>query len=124
MQADFIVQKLGTITNRLAYGCGKCTFDESDGELVLHCAECQLSIVRDSHDLYIGAGPALLLALTKAVRIAKSAEEPKATENGYIQVNVTLVGRQGAGKSLLASKLKTFLEWLGVTDVNIRERLP
>jgi pantothenate kinase-related protein Tda10 len=41
-----------------------------------------------------------------------------------MRVTITITGPQGSGKSLLAAKLKTFLEWLGVTNVKISERLP
>ena len=41
-----------------------------------------------------------------------------------MKVSITITAPQGAGKPLLAEKLRTFLSWLGVTDVTIKTRLP
>lgn len=56
------------LIERLAKGCSQCTFEESDGELQLHCSACQLSITSLSWELYISPrGKVLLSALDKAL---------------------------------------------------------
>lgn len=37
----------------LTSGCGRCEFEESTGDLLNHCTDCQLVITRWAHTLFV-----------------------------------------------------------------------
>lgn len=45
-----------SIVALLESGCPNCEFDEAEGELVNHCAECQKAIVTDLYQLMVLEG--------------------------------------------------------------------
>lgn len=44
------------MVKRLIEGCRGCDFDEAEGGLVDHCAECKHAIVTDAYELFIRSG--------------------------------------------------------------------
>lgn len=40
------------LMKRLGAGCSKCVFEEADGALYMHCAECRLAITRQTYQLF------------------------------------------------------------------------
>jgi hypothetical protein len=76
-----ILKQFAEISSRLAFGCPRCTFEESDGSLRLHCPACQFYITRKSHELYISNGTALTTALNKVLSVSESGKPPSWREH-------------------------------------------
>lgn len=39
--------------NTLTQGCGTCTYDESEGELMRHCDKCALNVTTKAYELFV-----------------------------------------------------------------------
>lgn len=54
-RAEFQNQRrlLKELRNVVSSSCGRCDFDEAEGELMNHCADCRARIVRTFYELLV-----------------------------------------------------------------------